>query len=176
MSASSQGESHHGSVCRKPAILDYVICSADPRAGSTVLEVQRCGKGGGAWTSQVAIKRSRSIEANTLTSTYQSSCLAIKQVPTVEKNKPPPCSIPPVVGCWWSSGARRAAKLIFISPQPPSKGGVGGPIKLQDCGFDACCLAIFLVMDVGHDGQLSNLGSDSQFAMFHIISFHSSAG
>ena len=69
-------------VQESQTILDYVICSADPRAGSTVLEVQRCGKGGGAWTSKVAIKRSRSIEANTLTSTYQSSCLAIKQLPT----------------------------------------------------------------------------------------------
>ena len=106
LSASSQGESHRCSVCRKPAILDYVYVAPIPGLGAPFWKFS--GVEGCAWTAQVAIKRSRLIEANTLTSTYQSPCLAIKQLPTVEK--PPPCSIPrrrvTVVGGAPSGGAR----------------------------------------------------------------------
>lgn len=130
LSASSQGESRRCSVCRKPAILDYVYAAPIPGLGAPLWKFS--GVEGCAWTAQVAIKRSRSIEANTLTSTYQSPCLAIKQLQPSRKNTSlfhPPSSR---YGCWWSSVRRRqgtttCCEMIFISPQPPKgeQGGVG---------------------------------------------------
>jgi hypothetical protein len=117
-------------VCRKPAILDYVYAAPIPGLGAPLWKFS--GVEGCAWTAQVAIKRSRSIEANTLTSTYQSPCLAIKQLQPSRKNTSlfhPPSSR---YGCWWSSVRRRqgtttCCEMIFISPQPPKgeQGGVG---------------------------------------------------
>lgn len=88
---------------------------------------------GGAWIAQVAIKRSRSIEANTLTSTYQSPCLAIKQLSNRRKKTTSLFYPSPVVALWLLVELRPAApgdedllRNDLHFPPTAEQGGVGG--------------------------------------------------